>query len=562
MRQPSSRVRKTPLAAGRTIVTYLPVGSVVSDPNNPRHHSPKQIRAIARSIEAFGFNVPILVDKANRIVAGHGRLDAAKRLKLAEAPVIRLEHLTEAQAKAFMLADNKLSDLSNWDEPKLAVVLKELSEIALDFEIEVTGFDRPEIDFRIQSLESPDDSADSADEFEAAEGPPVSRPEDLWILGDHRLLCGNALDPQAYDAILAGEKAVAVFTDPANNLPVKGHATGKGATKNSESEIAGRELTEDKFCKFFIEAFNLLVSHSVERATFFACMDWRRLLEIVSAIPSLGCSLLDVCVSVGSKGETGSLYRSAHELVFVFGRRDATRGNNVHLGKPGRKRTNVWNYPGRRTASDRQAHSDGQRRDPRRYAARRHRSRSLQRQRHDDPRRRKDGTARLRDRTRSEPRRHRHRALGAHDEANRPSREWQDLRGNARRARARQDWNVRAMRPGSKKPHVERSARRAKGHGRRRRARQESTFEIMQRLLTRRVSITVRDKATRVPAAKAIVLQLVQKVMSGNARAWRVLLKYQEFANSGRADRSTQLRFVESNYTRAVANSSSSSDDG
>jgi hypothetical protein len=348
MRQPSSRVRKTPLAAGRTIVSYLAIGSIVPDPNNPRMHSREQIKAIARSIRTFGFNAPILVDKANRIVAGHGRLEAAKRLKLAEAPVICLEHLTEAQAKAFMLADNKLSDLSNWDEPKLAVVLKELSEIALDFEIEVTGFDRPEIDFRIQSLEPPDESTDSADVFEAADGPPVSRPEDLWILGDHRLLCGNALDPQAYDALLAGEKAVAVFTDPPNNIPVKGQATGKGATKNSESEIAARELTEDEFCKFFIEAFNLLVSHSVERATFFACMDWRRLLEIVSAIPSLGCSLLDVCVSVGSKGETGSLYRSAHELVFVFGRRDATRGNNVHLGKPGRKRTNVWNYPGRR----------------------------------------------------------------------------------------------------------------------------------------------------------------------------------------------------------------------
>ena len=186
---------------------YLPIGSIVPDPGNPRQHSPEQIRAIARSIEAFGFNAPILVDKANRVVAGHGRLEAARRLNLAEAPVIRLEHLSEQQAKAYMLADNKLTDRSSWDDRQVAIVLKELSDIALDFEIEASGFEPPEIDLRIQSLEPPDESTDSADEFEASEGPPVSRLDDLWTLGPHRLLCGNALDPCAYDALLAGEKA-------------------------------------------------------------------------------------------------------------------------------------------------------------------------------------------------------------------------------------------------------------------------------------------------------------------------------------------------------------------
>ena len=180
---PSSRLRKTPPAALRSVVAYLPLGSIVPDPNNPRLHSSAQINAIARSIEAFGFNAPILVDKANRVVAGHGRLEAAKRLGLAEAPVIRLEHLSEQQAKAYMLADNKLTDRSSWDDRKVAIVLKELSDIALDFEIEATGFEPPEIDLRIQSLEPPDESTDSADEFEASDGPPVSRPDDLWTLG-------------------------------------------------------------------------------------------------------------------------------------------------------------------------------------------------------------------------------------------------------------------------------------------------------------------------------------------------------------------------------------------
>ena len=186
--------RDSPRAA---IVTYLPIGSIVPDASNPRKHSLKQIRAIANSIEAFGFNAPILVDKGNRVVAGHGRLEAGQLLGLVEAPVIRLEHLSEQQAKAYMLADNKLTDRSSWDDRKVAIVLKELSDIiSLDFEIEATGFEAPEIDLRIQSLEPPSESTNSADEFEATQGPPVSRLDDLWVLGGHRLLCGNALDPR------------------------------------------------------------------------------------------------------------------------------------------------------------------------------------------------------------------------------------------------------------------------------------------------------------------------------------------------------------------------------
>ena len=345
-RQPSGRVPISRLATHRAIVAYLPIGSIVPDPSNPRKHSLKQIRAIANSIEAFGFNAPILVDKGNRVVAGHGRLEAGQLLGLAEVPVIRLEHLSEQQAKAYMLADNKLTDRSSWDDRKVAIVLKELSDIiTLDFEIEATGFEAPEIDLRIQSLEPPDESMDSADEFEATRGPPVSRPDDLWILGDHRLLCGNALDPRAYDALLVGEKAAAVFTDPPDNVGVKGDVSGKGAEKQRELPMAVGEFTEDAFRRYLVDAFDLMVSHSVEGATLFACMDWRRLLEIVSAIRALGCVLLDLCVWVKTNGGTGSLYRSRHELVFVFGKPDTTRVNNVELDKHRRNRTNVWNYP-------------------------------------------------------------------------------------------------------------------------------------------------------------------------------------------------------------------------
>ena len=340
------RSKSVPRKTRRSVVEYGPLASILPNPINPRKHPRQQIEAIAHSIDAFGFNAPILVDSEKRVVAGHARLEAARLLALQEVPVIRLDHLTEAQAKAYMLADNKLTDRSSWDDRKVAIVLKELSDIALDFEIDATGFEPPEIDLRIQSLEPPDEFRDSEDEFEVAEGAPASRSGDIWTLGDHRLLCGNALDSHAYGALLAGEKAAAAFTDPPYNVRVKGHVSGKGAKKHREFPMAAGELTEDAFCRFLADAFSLMVSHSVDGGTFFACMDWRHLLEIVGAIRAVDCELLNLCVWVKTNGGMGSLYRSRHELVFVFGRRDATRTNNVQLGRYGRNRTNVWNYPG------------------------------------------------------------------------------------------------------------------------------------------------------------------------------------------------------------------------
>ena len=343
--QPPRSPRKSHHPTRRSVITYLPIGSIVADPANPRQHPRKQIDGIVNSIEAFGFNAPILVDKANRIVAGHGRLEAAKLLRLAEVPVIRLEHLSPSQAKAYMLADNKLTDRSSWNDSQLAVVLKELSDIALDFEIGATGFELPEIDLRIQSLEPPE-AIDVADDFEATEGPAVSYPGDLWNLGSHRLLCGNALDPQAYETLLDGAKAAAAFTDPPYNVRMKGHAGGKGAKKHREFPMASGEMSEDEYCRFLLDAFSLVVANSAIEATFFSCIDWRHLFEIVGTIRALDCEVLNVCVWAKTNSGMGSLYRSQHEFVFVFGRRGARRVNNVELGKHGRNRSNVWHYPG------------------------------------------------------------------------------------------------------------------------------------------------------------------------------------------------------------------------
>lgn len=247
----SVEINDGPHSSFCSTVSNLPIQSVLANPQNPRVHPREQVQAIARSIKAFGFNAPILVDGKNQLVAGHGRLQAAKLLGMVEVPVIRLEHLSDAQARAYMLADNKLTDRSSWDDEKLATGLKELQQIALDFDIEDTGFELPEIDLRIQSLEPPE-TVDAADAFQEPDGPAVSRLGDLWHLGSHRLLCGNALDPATYTSLLGTERAGCVFTDPPYDVKINGHAGGRGRKKHREFAMAAGEMSSPEFNGFLL----------------------------------------------------------------------------------------------------------------------------------------------------------------------------------------------------------------------------------------------------------------------------------------------------------------------
>lgn len=326
-------------------LTYLAISKIKPDPRNPRKHSRDQIEAIAKSLDAFGFNAPILIDKNGKVIAGHGRLAAAKLRGLAEVPVIRLEHLTETQARAYMLADNQLTDRSVWDDGALAIHLKELSELALDFSIEATGFELPEIDLRILSLDEPTE-ADPADAFQLAKGPAVTCVGDLWHLGDHRLACGSALDPAIYTLLMGGELAKAVFTDPPYNVKIKGHVSGHGAAQHREFAMASGEMSEADFTHFLTDALGLAATHAIPGAILYACMDFRHMGEMLSASRANGLEQINLCVWVKTNGGMGSLYRSMHELVFVFCNGRAQHANNVQLGRFGRNRTNVWNYAG------------------------------------------------------------------------------------------------------------------------------------------------------------------------------------------------------------------------
>jgi len=331
-------------SATRRQLSFVAIGTLIPDPHNPRKHGRAQINAIAKSIEAFGFNAPILVDKNNKIVAGHGRYEAAKLLGLEKIPIVSLDHLTETQARAYLLADNKLTDRSTWDEPKLAIHLKELSDLVLDFDIEAIGFEPPEIDLRIQSLDSALEDAD--DQFELAAGPVVSRTGDLWLLGSHRLYCGSALDATSYDALSNGEKAAAAITDPPYNVRIDGHVTGNGTIRHREFAMASGEMSEAEFVDFLHQTFQRIIAYCRDGALIYSFMDWRHMAEILAAGRAANLDLLNLCVWAKTNGGMGSLYRSRHELVFVFKSGEDPHTNNIQLGRFGRNRSNLWNYPG------------------------------------------------------------------------------------------------------------------------------------------------------------------------------------------------------------------------
>ncbi len=325
-------------------------GNVSPSPNNPRKHSKAQVERLAESIRAFGFNVPLLVDAQTKLISGHARLEAAKLLGLTEVPLIRIEHLTEAQRRAFVIADNRIAELSEWDEALLASEFEGLLSGALDFDVGITGFDVPEIDLMLHPVAttSPAEPEPFIEEDDAA---PVTVPGDLWILGPHRLLCGDVLDEAAFARVMESERAAMIFTDPPYNVPINGHVCGKGSVKHAEFAMASGEMSEPAFAAFLETALKACAGHSVAGALHYVCMDWRHTFELQSAARAIYDDQINLCVWVKSNGGMGSFYRSRHELVFVYRTKGSAHRNNVQLGRFGRNRTNVWEYAGVNTFS-------------------------------------------------------------------------------------------------------------------------------------------------------------------------------------------------------------------
>jgi len=330
-------------------IGQLPVGSLKPYDRNARTHSAKQIAQIASSIKAFGFNNPVLIDKDGGIIAGHGRVEAAKALGQETVPCVRLEHLNEAQKRAYILADNKLAEKAGWDPEILKIELQHLTNLDLDFDISVTGFEMPEIDVLLS--DTPEET-DSADDVPAVEpGPAVTRLGDIWQIGPHRLICGDSTKAETYAHLLDGDRAQMIFTDPPYNVKIDGHVSGLGSVKHREFAMASGEMTTSEFSCFLREVFANLAAHSIDGAIHFICMDWRHMNEVLSAATPIYSELKNLCVWAKTNGGMGSLYRSQHELVFVYKAGTAPHVNNVELGKHGRYRTNVWSYAGANTFS-------------------------------------------------------------------------------------------------------------------------------------------------------------------------------------------------------------------
>lgn len=325
-------------------VEYRRIEELKPSPHNARTHSPKQIKQVARSIKQFDFTNPVLIDDTGRIIAGHCRVEAAKLLGLQEVPTLRLSHLSKAQVRAYTIADNKLAELAGWDKGILVTEFQEL--IDLGFDVELTGFSMAEIDLTFAEVDTIVPSADDAIAEPEVGALPITNPGDLYQLGPHRLVNGDALDPLTYEQLLQGEKAAAVFVDPPYNVKIGGHVSGLGKTRHREFAMASDEMSEAEFTSFLAGLFGGMAQNSKDGSIHFICMDWRHLEEILAAGNATYDELKNVCVWNKSNAGMGSLYRSKHELVFVYKHGRAPHINNVELGKHGRSRSNVWDYPG------------------------------------------------------------------------------------------------------------------------------------------------------------------------------------------------------------------------
>ena len=327
-------------------VTNLPVSELKPYSRNARTHSKKQVGQVAASIQSFGFNVPILVDEEQTVLAGHARLEAAKKLGLDTVPCVRLSHMSKAQKKAFILADNRLALNAGWDEETLSLELKDLIDLDKDFEIGVTGFSVAEIDGLVEGIRFEEPGNPKDDRLPEVTDVAVTRPGDLWLLGPHRLLCGSALSPEDCSRLMGGMKAQFVITDPPYNVPITGHVSGLGKVRHREFAAASGEMTADQFTAFLETAFRNLAANSTDGSIHMVFMDWRHMAEVQAAGGSVYSELKNLIVWVKDNGGMGSFYRSRHELIFVFKNGTAPHVNSFELGQHGRYRTNVWTYKG------------------------------------------------------------------------------------------------------------------------------------------------------------------------------------------------------------------------
>lgn len=331
------------LQAQALAVNYISPEEVKPYQNNPKKHSEKQITQIINSIKEFKFNNPILIDENNVLIAGHGRLLASKHLQIKEIPAIRLTHLTESQKKAYRIADNKLTENGAWDTDLLKIEFEEIQKLNLDLNLDITGFDNQEIDLLFNPPPPADNKLNKIPYIPEKEI--VSKAGDIWQLGSHRIICGDALERITFERLLQDKHAAMVFTDPPYNVKINGHVCGNGAIKHKEFAMASGEMGTNEFTEFLSANFKLLKEFSKNGSLHLICMDWRHVEEI-SRAGHVYDEFKNICVWNKTNAGMGSLYRSKHEFIYVYKNGEQKHINNIELGSKGRYRTNVWDYAG------------------------------------------------------------------------------------------------------------------------------------------------------------------------------------------------------------------------
>ena len=279
------------------------------------------------------------------MLAGHGRLKACEQLGIALVPTIKVAGLTEAQKRAFALADNKIAENAGWDREILVQELGDLAKLfePLNLDLTLTGFEPAEIDALFEDLKT---GPDPIDVVPTLEEPTVTRTGDLWCLGPHRLLCGDARSQSDLDRLMAGASHAAMaFLDVPYNQRVA-DVQGRGNIKHPEFAHASGEMDRPQYIVFLQDAFANAVRLSADGAVHYVCNDWRHVTELITAGEAVYGAMLNLVVWAKTNAGQGSFYRSQHELIGVFRVGQKQHRNNVELGRFGRNRSNLWTYAG------------------------------------------------------------------------------------------------------------------------------------------------------------------------------------------------------------------------
>ena len=293
-------------------IQNIPTEKLVEYARNPRKNDAVVDKMIA-CIKEFGFRIPIVAKSNGLVVDGHLRLKAARKLGLKEVPVVNADDLSEAQIKAFRLVANQSANWAEWNEEFLRLELLDLKD--MDFDLDLTGFDMSEVDRLVQEnqpIEDDDFEENNVINFDK----PISKCGDLWILGNHKLICGNIADKNVIAKLMAGKKADMVFTD-------------------SNRETQSEELNS---------IFQNMITNSKNGSIHYICADWKRMYEIISIGRKSYSEFKQLCFWKKDQARQNEFYKDQHELIFVFKNGDEKHINNFGLGETGRYRTNVWNY--------------------------------------------------------------------------------------------------------------------------------------------------------------------------------------------------------------------------